>query len=228
MVSFYESLEVKLNGLGIFLDSERILMHIAIALAPGEFKGLVVRERDPSRCASLNLRCCSVRDSSRFSVLASTAIPFLRPRNRERLAWSAGGGNEHPCSPAGCRRNPLRTISPPTDPHRLLRYFLVSPFGLAAVPQEQQWLAASWWVQLHAGTTFYPCPTRSLIEHLMLCSSTDDSKPELRGASPSYSRRPVGVRKPVGHSLQPCLPLIRYPDLTKPRSHPGAGGQPPI
>ena len=72
MVSFYESLEVKLNGLGIFLDSERILMHIAIALARGEFKGLVVRERDPSRCASLNLRCCSVRDSSRFSVLAST------------------------------------------------------------------------------------------------------------------------------------------------------------
>src|SRR5947209_20403923 len=30
-------------------------------------------------------------------------------RNRERLAGGAGGGNERPCSPARCRRNP------PTD-----------------------------------------------------------------------------------------------------------------
>ena len=33
--------------------------------------------------------------------------------NRERLAWGAGGGNEHPCSTARCRRN----SSPGWPPH---------------------------------------------------------------------------------------------------------------
>ena len=28
---------------------------------------------------------------------------FPSYRNRERLAWGAGGGNERPCSPARCR-----------------------------------------------------------------------------------------------------------------------------
>ena len=37
------------------------------------------------------------------------------PRNRERLPWGAGGGNERPCSPARRRRHPDR-MSPRRPP----------------------------------------------------------------------------------------------------------------
>ena len=70
-------------------------------------------------------RCCC------GTVRLRRSRPWLGPserpwsRNRERLAGGAGGGNERPCSPARCGRNPWPGCTPQATNHRSSS--LVSP-----------------------------------------------------------------------------------------------------
>ena len=52
----------------------------------------------------------------------------LYGRNRERLAWGAGGGNERPCSPARRRRHPDRMSLLP--PNLVRHQWITSSLGL--------------------------------------------------------------------------------------------------
>jgi hypothetical protein len=85
-------------------------MRTVIRLAGGEFKDALDLRKSFESARVVDHRHCFVRGAQPVQRFGNAAIPIPHPRNRERLAWGAGGGNERPCSPAGCRRNSLRTI----------------------------------------------------------------------------------------------------------------------
>src|SRR6516162_2379352 len=87
------------------------------------------------QCDICNPRCAGGRLGRMGLVGPGSAVgPVAPPKpsagNRERLAGGAGGGNERPCSPARCRRNPRRDgrLTPPKRLHlrRLLTPNLTS------------------------------------------------------------------------------------------------------
>jgi hypothetical protein len=136
-----------------------------------------------------------------------------RAGNRGGLAWGAGGGDERPCSPARSWRNPTRMSRPPTDPRRLVFSFATFTSWSAAIPKSDRGWRLHAESERPAGTSYYPWPISSLMDHTILCSSTDDSKPELAGASLPHSRRPGRTLTVVEHeeANRPCQRRPRHP-----------------
>ena len=93
------------------------------AVAPIQYRGVAMRHVGPRDAAWVPLPISTWTASSPSCLCAGpgpsgdsrtkcnnrmTNYEQLFGRYRERLAGGAGGGNERPCSPARCRRNPDR------------------------------------------------------------------------------------------------------------------------
>ena len=86
-------------------------------------------------------RACALSTKPRSDSLSdgnngTRCYDQLFVRDRERLAWGAGGGNERPCSPARCRRFPDTTFpsgSPGLAHHRSISSSL-RPRGPMKIP----------------------------------------------------------------------------------------------
>ena len=94
------------------------------AVAPIQYRGVAMRHVGPRDATWVPLSISTWTASSALGLCAPDRGPSVKiqlivslmiylydqfsGRNRERLAGGAGGGNEHPCSPARCRRHPDR------------------------------------------------------------------------------------------------------------------------
>src|SRR5262245_1216696 len=104
------------------------------AVAPLQYRGVAMRHVGPRDAAWVPLPISTWTASSPLGLWAPDRGASGKPpidinvmiksyerflgRDRERLAWGAGGGDERPCSPARCRRHPdtmSLQLHPPTS-----------------------------------------------------------------------------------------------------------------